>query len=35
LYFFRAYLGILQMSSKDSKQQANIHKVEEREIGGD
>ncbi len=34
LYFFGAYIGILQMSSKDSKWWANIHGAEEHEAWG-
>jgi hypothetical protein len=35
LYFFRAYIGILQTSLKNSKWQANIHGVKEHEAWGD
>jgi hypothetical protein len=34
LYFCKAYIGILQMSSKDSKWRTNIHGAEEYETRG-
>ncbi len=35
LYFFRAYISILQTSLENSKWRANIHGVEEHEAKGD